>query len=132
MTTAVPIERYMTSGAHTVGAEQTLSHAATLMKKHNIRHLPVLHSGKLVGIVSDRDLRFLESIPDVNPTLITVSDAMTTSVYAVSPETPIQEVVRNMAAHKYGSAVVMQNDKVVGIFTTVDVCNAFLALCHAS
>ncbi len=131
MTKAIPTERYMTAGAHTVGAEQTLSHAAAVMKKHDIRHLPVLHGGKLVGIVSDRDLRLLESLPDVSPTLITVSDAMTTSVYAVSPETPIHEVVRNMAAHKYGSAVVMQGDKVVGIFTTVDVCKAFLALVHA-
>jgi acetoin utilization protein AcuB len=132
MTKAIPIEKYMTSGAHTVGAEQTLTHAAAVMKQHNIRHLPVLHGGKLVGIISDRDLALLESLSDVNPSLIIVSDVMTTSVYAVSPETPIREVVSNMAAHKYGSAVVMQNDKVVGVFTTIDVCKAFVALCGAA
>jgi acetoin utilization protein AcuB len=111
-----------------VGAEQTLAHAAAVMQKHGVRHLPVLHGGKLAGIVSDRDLRLLEAMPDVNAALITVSDAMTASVYAVAPETSIHEVVREMAEHKYGSAVVMEHDKIVGIFTTVDVCKAFLAL----
>ena len=128
MTRVDPIGKYMTSEPHSVGAEQTLAHAATVMQKHKIRHLPVLHGGKLVGILSDRDLRLLESLPDVNPSLITVSDVMTTGVYAVAPETPIHEVVRSMAVNKYGSAVVMQSDKVVGIFTTVDVCNALVEL----
>jgi acetoin utilization protein AcuB len=118
----------MTSGPHSVGAEQTLAHAASVMQKHHVRHLPVLHGGKLVGIVSERDLRLLEAMPDVNSALITVSDAMTTSVYSVSPETPIHEVIGKMAAHKYGSVVVMEHDKIVGIFTTVDVCKAFLDL----
>jgi len=128
MTKSLPIKSYMTRGPLTVGAEQTLAHAAGVMAKHKIRHLPVLHGGKLAGIVSDRDLRLVESLPDVKPTLITVSDVMTTGVYAVSPDTPVLEVVRNMARHKYGSAVVMQGDKVVGIFTTVDLCNAFVEL----
>jgi acetoin utilization protein AcuB len=128
MRNAIPIEKYMTSGPHSVGAEQTLEHAAGVMKKHDIRHLPVLHGGKLVGIVSDRDLRLIEALADVNPALMTVSDAMASTVYSVSPETPIHEVVSMMAAHKYGSAVVMKNGKVIGIFTTVDVCKAFVDL----
>ena len=128
MPKAIPISKYMTSTPHSVGAEQSLVHAATVMEKHGVRHLPVLHGGKLVGIVSDRDLRIFEAMKDVKPELVTVSDAMTGSVYAVSPETSLHEVVRQMAEHKYGSAVVMRHDKVVGIFTTVDVCKAFLAL----
>jgi acetoin utilization protein AcuB len=131
MAQPIPVRKYMTSGPHSVGAEQTLAHAATVMQKHGVRHLPVLHGGKLVGIVSDRDLRLLEAMPDVNAALITVSDAMTAGVYSVSPETPIHEVVRKMAEQKYGSAVVMEHDKIVGIFTTVDVCRAFLDLVPA-
>jgi acetoin utilization protein AcuB len=126
MTKAIPIEKHMTAGPHSVGAEQTLAHAAAVMQKHGIRHLPVLHGGKLVGIISDRDLRLLESLADVNPKLLTVSDAMTSTVYSVSPDTSLREVVENMAQHKYGSAVVMRNDKVVGIFTTVDVCKVLI------
>jgi acetoin utilization protein AcuB len=128
MTQAIPIRKYMTATPHSVGAEQSLVHAAAAMDKYGVRHLPVLHGGKLVGILSDRDLRIFEAMKDVKPELVTVSDAMTSSVYAVSPETSLHEVVRQMAEHKYGSAVVMQHDKVVGIFTTVDVCKALLDL----
>lgn len=132
MKKAIAIRQYMTPAPHSVGAEQSLVHAATVMEKHGIRHLPVLHGGKLVGILSDRDLRIFEAMRDVKPELVTVSDAMTSSVYAVSPGTPLHEVVRAMAEHKYGSAVVMEHDKVVGIFTTVDVCKALLDLVPAA
>jgi CBS domain-containing protein len=50
--------------------------------------------------------------------------------YAVSPDSPLDEVVATMAQHKYGCAVVMQNGKLVGIFTTVDVCRAFAEMLH--
>jgi acetoin utilization protein AcuB len=132
MTKAIPIKKYMTSGPHSVGDAQTVAHAAAVMQRHKIRHLPVLHGGKLVGVISDRDLRLLESLPDVKPTLFTVSDAMATNVYAVSPETPLLDVVRKMATDKYGSAIVMENDRVVGIFTTVDLCNAFVDMLGVS
>ena len=79
-------------------------------------------------MVTDRDLRFVETLRDVDPTKVTVEDAMVTDVYAVSPEASLEEVVSEMAQHKYGSVVVMQNQKVVGIFTTVDVCRAFAEL----
>jgi len=62
--------------------------------------------------------------------LVTVSDAMAQSVYSVAPEAPLDEVVSEMASRKYGSAIVMQNEKVVGIFTTVDVCRALADLLH--
>jgi CBS domain-containing protein len=53
------------------------------------------------------------------------------SAASPTPEAPLDEVVAEMGARKYGSAVVMQNDKVVGIFTTVDVCRAFAELLHS-
>jgi acetoin utilization protein AcuB len=95
-----------------------------MMRDNRIRHLPVLHGGKLVGVITDRDIHLIETLSDVEPTLVTVSDAMTASVYAVNPETPLEEVAQRMAEHKYGSAVVIERGKVVGIFTTVDACRA--------
>ena len=59
---------------------------------------------------------------------VLVEDAMSSEVYTISPDAPLDEVVREMAAKKYGSAVIMQNHHVVGIFTTVDVCDAFADL----
>jgi acetoin utilization protein AcuB len=122
------IQTHMTRSPHSIGAEQTLERARAMMQEHRIRHLPVLHGGRLVGMISDRDVHLVESLKDVNPLLITVSDAMEQAVYAVTPETPVDEVAQQMAEHKYGSAVVMQNHRVVGIFTTVDACHALAEL----
>jgi acetoin utilization protein AcuB len=55
---------------------------------------------------------------------------MSTEVYAVHPESPLDEVASEMASKKYGSAVVLQNGKVVGIVTTVDLCRALAELLH--
>jgi len=50
------IQKYMTRALHTIGQEQTLDVAHTVMRQHGIRHLPVLEGGKLVGLLSQRDL----------------------------------------------------------------------------
>jgi acetoin utilization protein AcuB len=129
MTKTIPhIKKYMTTDVQTIGDEQPMSVAHRLMREQHIRHLPVLHQGKLVGIVTDRDLRLVETLRDVEPTQIAVSEAMTTEPYVVGPETELNEVVSMMAAKKYGCAVVSDNHKVVGIFTTVDACSAFAEL----
>jgi acetoin utilization protein AcuB len=126
MSKAIPhIDRYMTTGLHTIGHDQKLAQAHKLMRTHHIRHLPVLQAGKLVGVLSDRDLNLIETLRDVDPERVLVEEAMTPAVYTVSPKAALDEVVREMAHHKYGCAVVLDNDKVVGVFTTVDALRAF-------
>jgi acetoin utilization protein AcuB len=122
------IQKHMTTAPHSIGKDQTLATAALMMKEHHIRHLPVLHGGHLLGILTDRDIKLVETFRDVDPTKILVEEAMTEKPYSVSPEAPLDEVVETMAANKYGSAVIMQNQKVVGIFTTVDACQALCDL----
>ena len=122
------IQKYMTTSPHSIGVEQTLAKAHGMMREYSIRHLPVLHGGKLLGMLTERDLRLVESLAGVDPTKVKVEDAMSTVVYSVKPDAPLDEVVATMGEHKYGSAVVMQNEKVVGIFTTVDVCRALAEL----
>lgn len=125
MTKAIPtVSKFMTTSPHTIGAEQTMSRAHKLMREHRIRHLPVLRGGALVGILSDRDLHLIETLRDVDPEKVLVEDAMTQTPFFVSPETALDSVVAEMAEHKYGCVVVMQNHHVVGIFTTVDACRA--------
>jgi acetoin utilization protein AcuB len=124
----IPVEEYMTRSPHSIGDDQSLQRAQAIMQEHDIRHLPVLHGGHLVGMVTERDVQLVETLDDVDPRLITVSDAMSQSVYAVTPETPLEQVAAEMAARKYGSAVVMRGRDVVGIFTTVDACRALATL----
>ena len=125
------VQSYMSETIHSIGGEQMLSVAHEMMRKHGIRHLPVLHGGKLVGLVSERDLRFVEALRDVNTDSIRVDDAMATNVYCVSPDMPLAQVASHMAKFKCGSAVVMQSEKVVGILTTVDLCRALADVLHA-
>lgn len=129
MTKSIPqIKKYMTTDVQTIGDEQPMSVAHRLMREKQIRHLPVLHQGKLVGVVTDRDLRLIETLRDVDPAKVAVSEAMTSDVYTVSPDAALNEVVSAMAVSKYGSAVVVDHGHVVGIFTTVDACSAFADL----
>jgi len=120
-----PVSRYMTIAPHAIGPRQPLAAAHRLMRDHRIRHLPVLDGDRLVGIVSQRDLHLLETLPDVDPESILVEEAMTDEVFVVSPEAPLDQVVARMADTKQGSVVVMRSDAVVGIFTTIDALRAF-------
>lgn len=123
---AIPtISKYMSTQPQTVGAEQTLAKAAKVMTEMRIRHLPVLQGGKLVGILSDRDIKLVESFRDVDPESVTVDEACSPDPYITAPEASLADVCAEMAAHKYGCALVCDNHKLVGIFTWVDALNAF-------
>lgn len=121
------VSQFMTRLPHTIALDAPLADAHALMRKYQIRHLPVLDGGKLVGLLSMGDLHLIETLPDVNVTDVPVEDAMSPRPYEVSPDAPIDEVAAVMANHKMGSAVVIKGDQVAGIFTTTD---ALVALLH--
>ena len=120
MDESAPIAAYMTPLPHTVGSEQTITFAQEMMRKYDVRHLPVLHGGELYGVVSERDLGVIAGLNEVNPDDTTVEEAMTQEAYTVSRETPLFDVLTHMLDQKYGSAIVIEGTKVVGIFTTHD------------
>ncbi|WP_063934822.1 CBS domain-containing protein [Archangium violaceum] len=122
------VDDFMTRVVHTIGAQSPLAEAHRLMNEHAIRHLPVLEGGKLVGMVSMRDLHLIETLKGVDPKEVAVEEAMAQEAYTVPPGTPLLEVARTMALHKYGSAVVAQEGRVEGIFTTVDAMRALETL----
>lgn len=117
-----PIHKYMSTTPHTIGVEQTIATASKVMSEHGVRHLPVLHGGRVVGMLSQRDVTLIETLKDVDPAVVTVEDAMSSSPYVVDTDTLLTEVASTMAEHKYGSAIVVQANRVVGVFTTVDAC----------
>lgn len=119
------ISKYMTTLPHSIGADQPLSKATKVMSELKVRHLPVLRAGTLVGVLTDRDLKLVESFKDVNPEEVLVEEAYSPDPYIASPTSSIADVCAQMAAHKYGCALVCDNGKLVGIFTWVDALNAF-------
>lgn len=122
------ISDLMTKTVHTIGTSLSLADADRLMRKHHIRHLPVLEQGTLVGVLSDRDVQVVTSLSDLDPRCLLVEDAMSQAPWTVTPDTPLLEVARRMAETKVGSAVVMEHDKVVGVFTTTDGMRALAQL----
>lgn len=115
-----PISRYMTRQLWTIERGATLTAAHQLMRTHGIRHLPVMDSGKLVGIVTERDLHLMETLPDADPDEVKVEEAMSEHVYVVAPDDAVADVVERMADQKIGSVVVMDHGRVEGIFTSID------------
>lgn len=114
------IADYMTPMPHTVGSEQTITFAQELMRRHNVRHLPVLHGGELHGIVSERDLGLIAGLNEVNPDNTSVEEAMTQEAYTPTKDVALADVLQEMLEHKYGSAIVVEDGKPIGIFTTYD------------
>jgi acetoin utilization protein AcuB len=115
-----PIREYMTPTVQTIGVTASLAEARRSMKTHRVRHLPVVDGAKLVGLISQRDIVALEARPHLAASTACVQDAMAEVPYAVSPDTPLREVVQVMSENKYGSVVVIENEQIRGIFTTVD------------
>lgn len=122
------IRDYMTPLPTSVGREQTLAFARERMQHHGCRHLPVLHGGRLVGLLSERDISLVESLGNVDTAVVKVEEAMTQQPYAVAPETPLSDVALEMSERKYGAAVVMDGEHLHGIFTTTDAMAALAAI----
>lgn len=113
------IEKYMTNMPHTINPSMPIKVAVAMMRENNFRHLPVQEGGKLVGLISDRDIKLASTLHGADE--LTVDDVMTPDPYAVTPQTSLNHAVLEMAEHKYGCAIVQQeNGKVVGIFTATD------------
>ena len=125
MKLAPKVEKYMSPSPKTIGFDRPLSQAMSVMSEFRIRHLPVLKDGKLIGILSDRDVKLVASFEDIDPDKILVEEACTFDPYTVTPSAELSDVLNIMAKKKYGCVVVVDDGKLVGILTEVDIYNAF-------
>jgi acetoin utilization protein AcuB len=114
------IEMYMTPCPYSIGQSEPLANAQQLMRTHQIRHLPVLEGQRLAGLLSQRDVHRVEKFRLVNPERVTIENAMTKPAYTVERSSTVREVAMHMAQNRYGSAVVVEDGRIVGIFTAVD------------
>lgn len=124
----------------TIGPEMSIHDAVALFKKERIRRAPVIKGGKMVGIVSEKDL--LNASPSPATTLsvwemnyllskLTVAEVMTKNVITITEDTPIEEAARIMADNKIGGLPVVKGTRVVGIITETDLFKLFLELMGA-
>ena len=122
------IRRFMTPSPHTISMRQTLAEAHQAMRERGVRHLPVVADGKLVGVVSQRDLYLLETLRGVDVGRELVEEAMSDEPFVVAPDSLLEEVAEAMAKNKHGSALVVDSATLVGIFTSTDALRALVIL----
>ncbi len=124
------VKDWMTADPVTIDPHTTLPEANRLMKECNIRRLPVVEKGKLVGIITLSDIREASpsqatalSIYELNFLLarLTVGEIMTRDPFTVSPDTSIEAAARLMLEHKIGSLPVVDGARLLGIITESDI-----------
>ncbi len=106
----------------TVSPEDSVDDTRALLAKHRIRHIPVVKAGRLVGIVSDRDLR------SAHPKTRRVAEIMTPKPLVIGPDTFVDEAARQMRRHRVDGLPVVENGRLLGILTAADVLDAFVDL----
>lgn len=123
-----------------VSPEEPINEVLAMFRAEHIRRAPVMKDGKLVGIVSERDL--LNASPSSATTLsvwemnyliskVKIKDVMTKKVITVDQDVPIEEAARIMADKKIGGLPVVSAGKVVGMITETDLFKVFLELMGA-
>ncbi len=126
----------MTREVVTVGPGTTAAEALALCREKRIRHLPVVEGGRLVGMISDRDLRSATPAlgdPDRAETLekVLVGDEMAREVVTARPDDPIEHAAMGMYEKRIGCLPVVDGDRLVGVLSASDVMRAFVRLVGA-
>jgi acetoin utilization protein AcuB len=117
----------MTSFPYFVDSDDPVGRLEKMMDDRGIRHLPVQEKGKLVGIVSERDLhhRLPRIAQPEEKSRLRARDIMVSNPYVVAFNTPLNEVVSQMAMRRIGSVIVTRRGKLAGILSAMDVCRIF-------
>lgn len=120
----------MRSPAVTIAPDTRLQDAYRIMREREIRHLPVLEAGRLLGIVTDRDLRLATSAlaPSPFPPASLVSAVMSRNALTADPSDPVEDAARTMRERKIGCLPVVEGGAVVGIVTGLDLLDALMRM----
>ena len=128
------VQDVMQRGLVVVRPDTTLAEAVRLLQRRGIRHLPVLDEGRLVGIISDRDLKAAMlsagksggAESEVVPDQLTAADVMQRAVVTIAPMFPVEEAARLMVTKKISALPVTEALRLVGIVTETDVLELFV------
>lgn len=130
------VKDWMATDLITIGEKETILDAVHQMKDHNIRRLPVVKGDKLVGMITEKDIKEFSpsrasslDIYEMHSVLAkaTVKDAMTTDVKTVQPDNPIERAALMLRDGRFGGLPVVDGKgKLVGILAAVDVFDVFV------
>jgi len=127
------VGRRMTKDPRTVSPEDTLTLAADIMRESRINHLPVVEGARLVGILSDTDLRNASlasgPLPAGEESMgrgRRVREVMKTEVWSLTPEDSVEDALLIIRRKKFGALPVLSGDRLVGIITKIDLLNAVI------
>jgi acetoin utilization protein AcuB len=130
------VAKWMTKSVMTIKPRDSLRHARECMVRHRINQLPVVVNDKLVGIITDRDVRDAypsslrlfrgKDIDEFGESHI-VEELMTYNVVTVSPQTSLREAAQRLRKQRFGALPVVEDGKLVGIITRSDILDALLA-----
>lgn len=135
MEKSTPISSIMTSVVQTVEESASLHEVISILRKYKIRHVPVINSGKVVGMISRTDINRLtfgalfEDQEDADDTIIaslSVSQVMTSKLKYISPRDTIKDVARIFAKEEFHALPVLDQGELKGIVTTTDVISYML------
>lgn len=115
----------MTPFPYSVGPDASVLEVEHMMNAHRIRHVPVQEDGRVLGVVSERELHQLvhAALPAGDKARLRIRHLLRHDPYVVEMTTPLDEVSDEMARRHVGSAVVVRHGKLAGIFSTVDACH---------
>jgi acetoin utilization protein AcuB len=114
----------MTPFPYAVGPDASVLEVEHMMNTHRIRHVPVQQDGRVLGVVSERELHQLvhAALPEADKARLRIRHLLRQEPYVVEMTAPMDEVADEMAKRHVGSAVVVRHGKLAGIFSTVDAC----------
>ena len=130
------VEEIMKTDVFTLSSDQTVQDVMDLFKEKRIRHAPIVDDGKVVGIVTDRDLkdavpsRFTVA-PKGEPYKKKVAEIMTPNPVTTHPLDFVEEVAMIFYEYKIGCIPVVSNDELVGFLTETDLLYTFIELTGA-
>jgi len=126
--TVPTVSQFMTPNPVIIDGGLSIADAFTRMFQIHARHLPVYVRGHLVGILSDRDIGHLSAVQGVDPSRVTAEQACSPNPFVCAPDSPLDQVVTVLIQNRFGAAIVMENGKLVGMFTVIDAMTALVAL----
>ena len=120
------VHEWMTRNPVTVSKDEDVRGCMDLMTEHSIRHLPVVEDQKLVGFVTESDLREVSSTSSTKGA--SIEDFMVRGPITVTPDTDIEDAAKLIYYHKIGGLPVVDEEEFVGIITVVDLLGVFIEL----